>query len=89
MAQPLEYEQAGYNGPDGLQVGRTSTDLIAFYGSTPVARSTAGGTITASTYTTTTDTTAVFGFDSAAGMSSLIHNVSTVIAQLKRLGLLT
>ena len=88
MAQPLEYEQAGYNGPDGLQVGRTATDLISFYGSTPVARGSLNGTVTASTYTTTTNTTAVFGFNSADAVSSVVHNLSSVIQSLKTLGLL-
>ena len=87
MAQPLEYEQAGYNGPDGLQVGRTSTDLIAFYGSTPVARNPTD--TVASTYATTTNTTAVFGFNSAAAITSVIHNLSTCVAALRAYGLLT
>ena len=89
MAQPLEYEQAGYNGPDGLQVGRTSTDLISFYGATPVARNDTAypADLTASTYTTTTNTTAVFGFASLAATTSLIHQVSSIVQTLKQLGL--
>jgi len=38
MTQPVEYEQAGYNAPDGLQIGKTSADKVAFYGKAPVAQ---------------------------------------------------
>lgn len=90
MAQPLEYEQLSYNAPDGAQFGRVSTEPIAFYGQTPIARSdsTYPAAATASTYATTTNTTAVFGFDSLAAVTSLIHNVSTVVQALKKVGLL-
>lgn len=36
MAQPTEYEQAGYNSPGGLQVGKASTEKVGFFGATPV-----------------------------------------------------
>lgn len=36
--QPLEYEQAGYNSPGGVQVGKAATDLVGFYGATPVVQ---------------------------------------------------
>ena len=90
MAQPLEYEQVSYNSPDGAQMGKTSTTPIAFYGQTPIARSdtTYPADTVASTYTTTTNTTAVFGFASAAAASSLIHQVSSIVAALKKVGLL-
>jgi hypothetical protein len=45
MAQPVEYEQAGYNAPDGLQIGRTSTELLGFYGTTPTTKPTISGSI--------------------------------------------
>ena len=89
MAQPTEYEQVTYNSPDGAQMARTSTDLLAFYGQTPIARSdpTYPSNLTASTYATTTNTTAVFGFDSAAAVTSLINQVSTIVQILKKVGL--
>lgn len=36
MTQPTEYEQAGYNAPDGVQIARTASDKVGFYGVTPV-----------------------------------------------------
>ena len=46
--QPLEYEQAGYNSPDGLQVGRAIGEKIGFWGTAPVARSTISGSVSSS-----------------------------------------
>lgn len=51
MAQPTEYEQAGMNAPDGLQVGKSSTEKVGFFGAIPVVQAaiTAVGTTTATT----------------------------------------
>lgn len=51
MAQPTEYEQAGYNSPDGVQVGNASTEKVGFFGATPVVQQaiTAVATTTATT----------------------------------------
>lgn len=86
MSQPLEYEQVTYNAPDGAQVGRVSTETIGFWGKTPVTRYVGCGA--ASTYTTTTNTTAVFGLDTAAGMSSLVLQVSTLTQALRGCGII-
>ena len=43
--QPLEYEQAGYNSPDGIQIGRTGADKVGFYGVTPQLRPTISGSV--------------------------------------------
>ena len=88
MAQPLEYEQVTYNGPDGGQMGRTSSDLISFYGATPAARGSNPTPASASTYTTTTNTTAVFGFGDISSVTSLIYQVSTLSVCLRNLGLI-
>ena len=40
MTQPTEYEQAGYNSPDGLQIGRSATEKIGLYGKVPVVQRT-------------------------------------------------
>lgn len=36
MAIPTSYESAGYNAPDGLQLGTSSTQKVGFYGKIPV-----------------------------------------------------
>ena len=86
MAQPLEYEQVSYNGPDGAQIGRVSTELIGFYGATPVNRYVGVGA--ASTYTITSNTTSTVGLTTLADMSSLILQVSTITVALRRSGLI-
>ena len=86
MPQPLQYEQVTYNTSSGAQVGRLSTYALGFYGATPVTRYVGVGA--ASTYTTTTNTTAVFGFDSNAGVTSMILQVSTITVAMRNLGLI-
>ena len=34
--QPTEYEQASYNSPDGVQIGRAAAEKVGFYGKVPV-----------------------------------------------------
>ncbi len=38
MTIPTSYESAGYNSPDGLQIGIAATDKVAFYGKVPVVQ---------------------------------------------------
>ena len=51
MTQPTEYEQASYNAPDGVQVGKSATEKVGFFGATPVVQAaiTAVGTTTETT----------------------------------------
>jgi hypothetical protein len=79
MAQPLEYEQAFYNAPDGGQVGRTSTDKIGFMGATPTAVST---TTVAATSTAPVSTSGIYGFTQAQAQS-----IIDTVLELKRKGL--
>ena len=46
------YERLDYGSPDGSQWGGTSTDALAFYGNTPIARQAIG--VNVSTLTATT-----------------------------------
>lgn len=92
MAQPTEYEQAGYNAPDGLQIARTSSDSIGFYGTAPIARGTNPTPGAASTYVSHGQSTAsasTYGLNSEAAVTSLIYQVSTITVCLRNLGLIT
>ena len=80
-AQPLEYEQAGYNSPDGLQMGRVSTELIGFLGAVPSAVSTI---VSSFAITTGASSTAPFGFTT----STQANAISAAISELKRKGLI-
>ena len=84
--QPLEYEQAFYNSPDGGQVGKTSSDLIGFWGATPVVR----GTSTVANISTTAfrSTAGLYGFDTSTEGLQVTAALSTIIVQLKACGIL-
>lgn len=90
MAQPLEFEQVTYNGPDGAQFGRTSSDLASFYGATPVVRLTTStnDVSTISSQSTSSGTGIGFGFASLVEYTNLITAVSTMQRQLKQMGII-
>ena len=84
------YEYVDYGSDDGAIFGRTSTEKIAFYGATPIARY--GDVGAASTYITLRASTAAVstvGLNTEAAMSSLVSNVSTLIVAMRNLGLVT
>lgn len=90
MAQPQEFEQVTYNSPDGAQMGRTSSEPIGFYGSTPVSRL-ATSTNNVSTTTTVSAGGAVttWAFPTQAEIDNVVAAVSTMQATMKRLGLIS
>lgn len=71
MAQTLEYEQAGYNSPDGLQVGKAASDKVGFYGATPVVQRATGTTHT----TTNVVTSASYGTLQVAQMQEVMNTL--------------
>jgi len=82
-------EQVTYNGPDGATFGNTSTDTISFYGAT--VRSRYVGVGAASTYLShgqSTATASTYGLDSAAAVTSLVLQVSTLTVALRNIGLI-
>ena len=83
MGTIVSVEQVTYNAPDGATMGSGASELISFYGATPVAQYTA--VPAASTYIVSTSV--VSGFDTADAVTSLVRQVSTVVAALKALGL--
>ena len=84
MTQPTEYEQVTYNAPDGSQMGRATTDKIAFYGSTPIVQPTISSAIST---TASISTTGLYGFASSTEAMQVVNAVSTMAYQLKQLGL--
>ena len=85
--QPLQYEQISYNAPDGSQWGATSTEKLAFWGQTPTAR----GTSTVANISTTAflSTSGIYGFNTSQEGLQVTAALSTIIVQLKAVGLLT
>lgn len=91
MAQPQEFEQVTYNAPDGAQIGRTSTEKVAFYGSTPAAKISVVATVdvsTTSSQSTSSGTGIGFGFTSLAEFQNTQVAVSSMQAALKALGII-
>lgn len=76
-------EQLTYNAPDGATMGKSASELISFYGVTPVAQYTA--VPAASTYLVSTSV--ISGFATADNVTSLVAQLSTVVVALKALGL--
>ena len=87
----VSVEQVTYNAPDGATMGRSATELISFYGVTPVAQY--PSVAAASTYSVTTNwgggsgTSTAGLFVTASDLSTFVAQVSTVVAALKALGL--
>ena len=86
----MSFEYIDYGNPDGAIFGRTATELIAFYGATPIVQPANVGA--ASTYIMTgqsTGTASTYGLNSAAAVTSLVLQVSTITVALRNLGLIT
>ena len=77
-------EQVTYNCGDGATMGRATTELISFYGATPVNQYI--GVSTASTYIVSTSV-GISGFATADMVTSLVSQVSNIVVALQRLGL--
>lgn len=84
--------QLSDGGPDGTVLGQSTSDLVGFYGVTPVARSSTVATAidtTAITPAFTTTVTGTFGFVTSAqgtavlaAVASLVTNQAAIAATL-------
>lgn len=52
----MAVEYIGSNGPDGMCFGLSSTEKVAFYGTTPIAQATVAATTTTTATTTALQT---------------------------------
>lgn len=82
------YERLDYGSDDGSQWGDAATAKLGMYGATPVVQY--PDVSAASTFTVTTAvTTSCAGFATAAHLSTFVAQVSSVVAALKAIGLVT
>lgn len=72
----MTVEQVTYNSPDGAQIGKSSTEKIGFYGTTPVALPAAlrGVATTASTSTTN-----AFGYTTSTQADAIVTALNALI----------
>lgn len=84
MAQPVEYEQVGYNATTGVQVGNSTNVKIGFYGTAPIAQP----TVTANhAVTSLVSTAGTYGFATSTAGMILVNAVSSAVQALKNLGI--
>ena len=76
-------EQLTYNAPDGATMGKSATELISFYGTTPLAQQTISSAIS----TTASVSVAPYGFVTSTEAMQVVNAVSTMAYALKQLGL--
>ena len=77
-------EYVDYGSPDGAVFGRVSTEKIAFYGGTPLAKQSINSAIST---TASISTAGVYGFASSTEALQVVNAVSTMAFALKQLGL--
>lgn len=86
-----EYNYIGDGSPDGTIVVNTN-ELLGFYGTVPVVKYVGISQYPASTYITVRNSTATAsttGLNTDVAMSSMVAQVSGVVACLRNIGLLT
>jgi len=76
----------GHNGPEGLSIGIATTDLVGFYGATPVARTSSSGNITGFSAGSGTASKSDSTWTGASG--STAYTVGDIVTILKAYGLI-
>jgi len=76
----------GHNGPEGLSIGIAATDLVGFYGTTPVARTSSSGNITGFSAGSGTASKSDSTWTGASG--STAYTVGDIVTILKAYGLI-
>jgi|TARA_R110000824_G_scaffold133288_3_gene296065 hypothetical protein len=80
----MAVDYLGDNNPDGVVMGLSASEKIAFYNATPVVQpSGSGGTTLTLTYTASNG----FGFTTSAQMESVKAQLAYIVSSLKALGL--
>lgn len=78
--------RVGPETPDGLRMGVAATDLIAFYGATPVAQRASGSGAAASS--TASTTTTPWGYATSTQANAIVTLVNEIRATMVGLGLM-
>ena len=77
-------KQISDGGSGGCVMGQSTTDLVGFYGVTPVAQQGGGSAVTTTAVTTTTP----FGFATSTQPQAIVTQVNLLTTALANLGLI-
>lgn len=78
------YERLDSGTADGCNIGGATTDLVGFYGETPVDQAAA---ITSVTTTAATSTTNAFGYATSTQADAIVTAVNAIIVALQDIGI--
>lgn len=76
----------GDNGPDGISVGASITELVSMYGVAPVAQR--AGSAQAAVTTTAATSTTPYGFSTSAQADAIVTLVNEIRASLVAFGII-
>jgi hypothetical protein len=86
MTIATSYEQVTYNSPDGAQMGKATTEKIAFYGVTPIVQPSGAAQATLTTFSPMQ--TSPFGWSTSAEMLTTLAAIVEIQNVLRNLGLM-
>ena len=69
---------------DGVTMGQSATDLLAFYGGTPKAQPT---NVAAVTTTAATSTTNAFGYTTSTQADAIVTSINAILTRVEDLSL--
>jgi hypothetical protein len=84
MTITASVERLDTGSPNGCHIGGAATDLVGFYGVTPVDQA---ATFTSVTTTAATSTTNAYGYTTAAQADAIVTAVNAIIVALEDIGI--
>lgn len=82
------YEYIGYNSPDGAIFGKSSSEKIGFYGTTPAVQPSAITAVTTTSITSVTTaaaTTTAYGYATSAQADAIVASLNDLITRVASL----
>ena len=79
------YQQLSNGSPDGCQIGSASTELVAFYGETPVDQ---GAAVTTVSTEAAVSTSTGWGYSTSTQADAIVVAVNALIARLGDIGII-
>ena len=80
------YEQVTYNSPDGAIIGKSSTEKIGFYGTTPVVQASYSALL--GTVTFSAAYTGMWAFSSSTVATSVCTKIDAILTALQNIGIM-